>query len=416
MNTTMEFLAGNHTLDVKIRLRSLTWLTLLGDSSSLPEVTSRIVCTWPAGFVFKNINELQISALAFVSCGTNDSGAVYIGSVQHSHISNCAFQNNSASYGGALAVHGSSSRLRLTDNTFQNNHAHSGGALAAIDSTLSLTGNTFQDNSADSAGGAIAAFNSQLAPVEDTTFENNKANYGGGLYVYNTEFNGSALFTENSANEGGGSVYAYRSIFLFKHTTIVNNSARDGGGLLLSSDSKLYIGSGIVLHLTNNSATRTGGAIKVEDNNPYATCTTLTRAYSVTSGSGCFFQLRSNTIDEHIQNSKILEILVNFLNIKNTLYFANNSAVEAGADLYGGFIDRCLLNHILPDANYEGLSPSGYVFNVTTSSENIPDISSDPLHLCTCRNVLSAPNCSDSYHSKPAYPGGTIEVPVTALG
>ncbi len=45
MNTTMEFLPGNHTLNVTIPLGSLTWLTLLGNSSSNPEVTSRIVCT-----------------------------------------------------------------------------------------------------------------------------------------------------------------------------------------------------------------------------------------------------------------------------------------------------------------------------------------------------------------------------------
>ena len=61
VNTTMEFLPGNHTLNQTTSVTNLTWLTLLGDSSSLPEVTSRIVCTWPAGFVFTGITELYIS-------------------------------------------------------------------------------------------------------------------------------------------------------------------------------------------------------------------------------------------------------------------------------------------------------------------------------------------------------------------
>ena len=67
VNTTMEFLPGNYTLEQTISISNLRWVTLHGDSSSLPEITTRIVCTWPAGFVFTDITELYISSLAFIS-------------------------------------------------------------------------------------------------------------------------------------------------------------------------------------------------------------------------------------------------------------------------------------------------------------------------------------------------------------
>ena len=93
--------------------------------------------------------------------------------------------------------------------------------------------------------------------------------------------------------------------------------------------------------------------------------------------------------------------------------FTNNSAVEAGTDLYGGSIDSCysLLQNFI---DYFIQNVSGNIFDTITSCENKPAISSDPLHICTCRDGLT--NCSGSYHPEPVYPGGTLEVPVITLG
>ena len=106
---------------------------------------------------------------------------------------------------------------------------------------------------------------------------------------------------------------------------------------------------------------------------------------------------------------------VDSLNVSLTLFFDNNTAVEAGADLYGGSVDSCTLKNVKSSQfhNY-ATSISGYLFNTITSSENKPAISSVPLHICTCRDGLT--NCTGSYHPKPVYPGGTVEVPVIAFG
>ena len=90
--------------------------------------------------------------------------------------------------------------------------------------------------------------------------------------MHNTEFNGSALFNKNSVTKGGGGIYASRSTFHLTDNTMIisNNSAVDGGGVLLSGDSQLYLQPGIPVHLISNSATSTGGAIKVEESSPHS--------------------------------------------------------------------------------------------------------------------------------------------------
>ena len=618
VSTIMEFLPGNHSQEQTISVTMLSRLALHGDSSSLPEITTRIVCSWPARFVFTKITELHISAITFISCGHHNSAAVSMILVQQSEISDCTFQNssntnetrrlpgvdggapfiadntltlrgnaflnnsayaggvltvmasnltlnrkyygggalivrnstlnltgntfqnnfagydggaliaqdstlnltgntfqnnnagrrggavfvlggtfnltrntfqsNSASRGGALYA-GQTGSLNLTENTFQNNIAKNGGALFVYQSTLDLTGNTFQNNSAANSGGAqhvrsstlhskgnkfqkshaafggtlhtdqctvtftddcftdsyaqlggailateniivrlfnitienntaqygggMAAVDNKLEVSNITFFKNNRACYGGGLYVHNSEFNGNAVFINNSVTEGGGGIYASSSslFFMYNTTIITNNTAVDGGGLLLSGDSKLFQQPGIALHLINNSADSTGGAIKVEENNPLTYCITTDGMFDVSS-SDCFFQIQLKT--KQLYTFDQFKTFIKSLNVNQTMYFANNRAVEAGADLYGGPVDNCALNSFEFARHYRGSTDiSGYLFDVIT--ESTPLISSDPLHICTCsRDGLT--NCTGSYHPEPVYPGEVLEVPVIALG
>ena len=537
----MEFLPGNHTLEQLMSVTNLSGLTLCGNTSSLPEITSRIACTSSAArFIFRNITGLHIAALAFNS-GRHNEKLMIVVSVQQSNISNCIFQNNihsgnifvigevlairrstitisgntfqNNSVGGALYVRNSTvdltrntfqnntsthsgggllvfnSNLNLTRNTFQNNSAtYSGGVLFVFDSNLNLTGNTFQNSSAkvyggglyvqnctlnltrntfqsNSAnaggslyvdltsnltftddfftdsygqlggaivvagnsnvrmfavviknsraqyGGGIAALDSKLELLERTIIDNNTASFGGGLYAYNTEFNGNAIFISNSASDGGGGIYASRSILSFtKNTTIINNSATDGGGVLLSGDSKLLLHLNI-LHLTSNHARKTGGAIKVEESNPLSYCIPNNNIIS----SDCFFQIPFH-IPLTVRSFDELLSFIEGLEVNGTVLFGNNSAVEAGTDLYGGSIDRCQLSNIDVNSFYSGPPVSGYVFDVISrsSGESKPSISSNPLHICTCRDNLT--DCTGAYDAGPVYPGGTLEVPVIAQG
>ena len=341
------------------------------------------------------------------------------------------FQNNSAKlYGGALSVGNSLNSISFTGNTFKNNSASVGGSLLVdLTSNIAFTDDYFTDscgqlggaifaagnssmrmssvvikNSRAQYGGGIAVLDSKLELLERTIIDNNTAHFGGGLYAYNTEFHMNAIFTSNSAQDGGGGIYASKSILTFTdNTTVINNVASTGGGLLLSGNSKLLLHSNMTLHLTSNHASKTGGAIKIEESNPLTYCLPKV-ANNTVSSSDCFFQSQS-LYDDLV---KVVE------DINSTILFGNNSAVEAGADLYGGSIDSCVVSNIIGTGH--GPSASGYLFDVISrsSGESKVSISSKPLRICTCQDHLT--DCTDSYDAGPVYPGGTLTIPVIAQG
>ena len=205
-NATLKFLPGDHTLNFTISVGALTnsWdgsqpdhyytlpsLTLFGSPSSLPEITSRIICIWPAGFLFAGITELNITALAFLSCGHNNSAALIILSVYSVSISNCSFQNNTNNqsgaseygFGGTIYVY--SSNLNLTESTFQHNFAYKGGAVEIYtNSTVTLSKNIFHGNSANHLGGALTAYKNNTLTLSENTFQNNFADYAGSEVLF----------------------------------------------------------------------------------------------------------------------------------------------------------------------------------------------------------------------------------------
>ena len=63
------FLQGEHTLNTSIIFQQLDTVILQGNVSSIPNITSKIVCDKTATFNLINISNVEISALAFVSCG-----------------------------------------------------------------------------------------------------------------------------------------------------------------------------------------------------------------------------------------------------------------------------------------------------------------------------------------------------------
>ena len=141
-----------------------------------------------------------------------------------------------------------------------------------------------------------------------------------------------------------------------------------------------------------------GGAIYVYDVNPLIYCSTIK-----IPKEECFFQLPG-------QNIKRIDI---------KLVFKNNSADTAGSVLYGGAVDSCKLNDL-------NSSSSGVVFDkifhIEDDYSTSSMISSDPIHICLCKNNL--PHCSLTWvHSTPnsgvpylVYPGETFQVFVVATG
>ena len=202
------------------------------------------------------------------------------------------------------------------------------------------------------------------------------------------------------------------TFFLMDNTAIItNNSAVDGGGILLSGNSKLLFKPGIALYLINNSARSTGGAIMVEESNPLTYCfPSVAETFAMTK-TNCFFQIQHKQF-EVLYFLDFLDI-INSLCVNHTMFFDNNSAVKGGIDLYGGSVDSCTLNNIKFNGSTE-TSNSGSFFDVMTSShEDKPatGMSSDPLCICLqswCNRL--------HWFLPPMQSLCTRDVPVIALG
>ena len=165
-------------------------------STSLPQVSSRIIFTHSGGFALFGIANLCLSGLTFTSdYGHNNTTntVILLSSVGHLRISNCTFQNkvlltgSNLEYGGAIHVR--NSVISLTQNLFQDNSAYHEGALHIHEnSRIIMTNNTFLNNFAKNGGGAIYIKNS-IAILTESTFQNNLANKGGRLNTKNSILN-----------------------------------------------------------------------------------------------------------------------------------------------------------------------------------------------------------------------------------
>ena len=70
-NLTLQFLPGNHSLNLNVTITSIHQLEILADSSAV--VPTRVVCYSSFGFILKDIVKMKIEGLAFISCATGNA-------------------------------------------------------------------------------------------------------------------------------------------------------------------------------------------------------------------------------------------------------------------------------------------------------------------------------------------------------
>ncbi len=192
-------------------------------------------------------------------------------------IENCEFTKNYADSGGAIHTTGA---LTISDSVFWRNHADLGGALYTFGSSdVSISNSVFQENRVGFRSGAIENLGAKLhiefstfvensafvfagailgkATIKDCDFERNRCNdRGGALFldhatVDRSRFTGNdavwggalatgddvlvtnAIFTRNTA-DNGGAIFGYYGPLNIVNSTVVDNAARQsGGGIIL---------------------------------------------------------------------------------------------------------------------------------------------------------------------------------------
>ena len=251
-NLTLQFLPGNHSLNVNVTITSIHRLEILGNSSAV--VPAMVVCSFRVGFAFRDITEVRMNGLAFVACAKSHVTQIgqhrfttyyglHLQSVQTAEIIDCTFQD---SYGSALGV--VDTHVLLKGCSFLSNCRHCsngrcsfwgptcyGGGVFADKSNLTFTGNNkFIHNSAKRYGGGVYAVSFSNVKISgNTTFINNSASlHGGGLYALtygNTTIIGNTTFIGNSANEYGGGVYTWSNL----NISVLRPAPRPGRPALL---------------------------------------------------------------------------------------------------------------------------------------------------------------------------------------
>ena len=232
-NNTSESLAlflttGIHTLTRNIEIVGVDQFSILSDTS----VT--IQCASPASFLFENINNLEISNTAIVSCGGGgSSNALQVRSVQQFNFTNVTLQESANDSLNVQDSIGLVREARFIGNT--------GTGMNIANSTVVFEGkNTFSDN----LDGGIASYYSTLQFIGVNQFTNNTATRGGGISAISSTINcrGNMTFEFNSAEQGGGGVYARGTRMTSKeHIRFMGNTAIEyfsaGGGLYAGVDS-----------------------------------------------------------------------------------------------------------------------------------------------------------------------------------
>ena len=194
---------------------------------------------------------------------TGKSGwGVYIQDGQMT-IDQCIITGNESSYNGG-GIRNICSTLTVTDTTISDNSADSGvgGGVTNYDSNLTLTDCTLTGNSAQQGGGICNVYNSNMI-INNCTITDNVCNLfgGGGIHCVNDAILNvtNSTISTNTVEGFGGGISIHDAVMTIANCTLSDNvSHSDGGGICIYND-----GSSTIMDCTisGNHADDSGGAI-----------------------------------------------------------------------------------------------------------------------------------------------------------
>ncbi len=264
------FLPGEHVLNTSIVFQLFESLTLLGNTSSSPNITSKIICNGIPALTLTNISKVEIKALTFYSCGSPNKtrgpdsninqllemislpvlpaiAAVFIPNLQ---LLSCIMEHN------VLSLLLYKTKAVSQDCVFDSNKGIYGGAVLAQDSIGVFAGQTvFKDNTAARDGGGIFANHSELIFRGSVTFSRNSANLqGGGLRTHNSSITFGNNVTDQSEDETTSGNSICIGYYVFE-----TNSAGVGAGISLKYSTLNQTG-GVLIFIGNWAHCGSGAA------------------------------------------------------------------------------------------------------------------------------------------------------------
>ena len=181
---------------------------------------------------------------------------------------------------------------------------------------------------------------------------------------------GYSNFEKNEAQDYGGAVHAAKcGISLMGVHLFSSNRASHGGALSLVSDSRIYLVS-VRLVFINNLAVF-GGAVYIQDTMSPTDCINNVKFLKSTSDS---FLLRSECFFDAAAESFAITVVID----------GNNYATEQGNFLFGGKLNRCIVNGMNGNEIFPRLLVNDN--SLITGPSATALISSQPYRLCFCGN------------------------------
>lgn len=165
-------------------------------------------------------------------------GAVYVDGASPTIIG-CEIRNNTADFGGAIAVLAGAAPL-VQACAFDANTADQGGAAYVLDADPGFLGCSFHANAAEFRGGAMLVDGDAAPQVVNAVFAGSaaeKLDGGAAACLRNAApVFVNCVFTGNTADCGGGGLYAFHASHpALVHATVVGNAAAAGAGVLAES-------------------------------------------------------------------------------------------------------------------------------------------------------------------------------------
>ena len=319
------------------------------------------------------------------------------------------FTNNRASVGGAIFIGESTcinkeeilnkAEVNCAALIFDNNTAKEiGGGLYLVNTQLLLNSENLTlvtNNKAQDKGGWLYSYDGKVTIIGELMAEHNSANVGGVIYGERVTIalqTSSAVITDNKVKGVGGSIAISKQSELHLHNiSFVRNHAQHGGALFLSSFSRIYLYQNTHVLFRSNHAFENGGAIYVDDYSYVDNSDRISSVLNVTKE--CFFE--NETCDFSIKH----------------IFFYNNIA-KKGQDLFGGLLDRCILDgnvliNIESDVRRDTIHESGITaWSLLSNSSNPNFISSHPVRVCSC--IHNSLNCTYELPTLSKYRGQMI--------
>ena len=218
------------------------------------------------GGAIRNNGELTILNSTFTNNKANHGGAIYnSGSLE---VINTTFTDNSADgIGGAItSIDGSAT---INNSTFKFNQAGElGGAINHSRNKIKISQSIFENNTVIGDGGAISIFlkeSGQTHSVGSSTFKHNLAtNRGGAIYTYQSTLDLSYnKYQGNTASNGGAIYFNNNGESSFSNETFTqNSSATQGGAIFLLNN---WVGINLSKSDFNGNLAQSGGGISIKD-------------------------------------------------------------------------------------------------------------------------------------------------------